>query len=232
MLESIAGDICKRDSCGILLILELFFVGDVIVYPSVKLATLVRMSDIKFDSISCLVAFHITNFRPLSNGDFRRHGFFVFDVMFVFTVIRTLKPDIKIVFCRINFDILEFYSILALFCNKGLMFICLAPYRHQTVLPVGDIKGNNYIVLCFLTSHLLGLNLNIAYYGSKGRLVWDAQLAVFCCISCPNTIGVIFFSVGKQSRYIDRHIALFGLCTRIRIVNLYRGTAIDARIEF
>ena len=204
----------------------------VLVYPCEKFASLVGIKNISFDGVRSLVALRVTGRRSGINRNFRCNGLFVFDVMFVFAVIRTLKPNIKIVIRRINFDILEFYSILALFCDKGLMFICLAPYRHQTVLPVGDIKGNNYIVLCFLTSHLLGLNLNIAYYGSKGRLVWDAQLAVFCCISCPNTIGVIFFSVGKQSRYIDRHIALFGLCTRIRVVNLYRGTAIDARIEF
>ena len=235
MPESVTGETRYSDSYFVflqfvLMIVELFLMFFVFVYPCEKFASLVGVKDIRFDSVRSLVALRVTGRGAGINRNFRCNRLFVFDVMFVFTVIRALKPYIKVVIRCVNFYILEFNCILALFRNKGLMFICLAPNCYQTVLPVGDIKGNNYIVLCFLTSHLLGFNFNIVYYRSKGSLVWDVvQCAVFCFVR-PNTIFVLL-SVSRKSFYFDRHIALFYLCARIWIGNFYRSSAIDARIE-
>ena len=193
------------------------------------MASLVDISNIKFDGVCCLITIRFTGRWSLTNVYIWSNGLLVFDGPFMITVIRILKPDVKVIFLSIGLYILERNSILSFYCNKGLRLL-LAPNRHHTVLPVGDIKGNNYIVLCFLTSHLLGFNFNIAYHRRKGSFVCDVQFAVISII-CPYTIGMILFPVGKQSCYIESHIALFCLYARIRIGNLYRGTAIDARIE-
>ena len=151
-------------------------------------------------------------------------------MMFVFTVNRTLKPDIKIVIRRIGFNLLKCDSILSLDCFKGGIFICLTPNGHHTILPIFDIKCNSNIILRFIASHLFGSGGNIANCRSKRSLIGDVQFAVFCII-CPYAIGVVRLSVGKQSCHFERHIFLFRLCARIRIGSLYRSPAIYTCIE-
>ena len=162
----------------------------------------------------------------------RRHRFLIFDMMFVFAVNCTLKPDIKIVFCRVGFNLLKCDSIIvSLDCFNGGIFICLTPNRHHTILPIRDIECNSNIILRFIASHLLGGCGNIANDRSKRSLIGDVQFAVFCII-CPYAIGVLRLSVGKQSCHFERHIFLFRLCARIRIGDLYFISAIYTRIEF
>ena len=178
MLKSVTGEFLQRDSYFIfrrlvLFVWEFFLMSIVFVYPCEKMASLVDIGNVKLDSISCLVAFHIPHFRSLSNGDMRRHGLLIFDMMFVFAVNRTRKPDVNIVFLRVCFNFLKCDSILPLDCFNGGIFICLTPNGHHTILPIRDIECNSNIILRFIASHLFGSGGNIANDRSKRSLICD-----------------------------------------------------------
>ena len=205
MLKSVTGEFLQYYSYFIfrslvLFVRELFLCAFVIVYPCVQFAILIGICNIKFNGIGCYVAIYITNIWSLANRNMRRNWFLIIDVMFVFAINRTRKPDVNIFFLRIGFNFLKCNSIRSLDCFKGRIFICLTPNSHHTILPICDIECNFDIILRFFAPHLSWGCSNIANDRSKRSLIRDVQFAVFCII-CPDAICVVIFPVARKSFY-------------------------------
>ena len=234
MFKSVARETLKSNSYDfflqmVLFVFELFLISFIVIDPCEKMTSLVDISKIKLDGIGRLLTVRFACNGLFINRYSRRHGFIVFGVMFLTAVIRALKPDVKEVIRCVGFYSIECNCIRSFFRFKGLKYICLTPNRHYAVLSVGNIKGNNYIVLFDVTSHLNGINVNIANHRSKWRLECAVQYAIFSIV-CPDMVCVVL-AVSKQAFYFEFYIVIFHLCISVGNERIYFCSAIYARVE-